>query len=97
MNAMRHINLGQITVSSSSNNDGDKLYDYLCSYALTSEVVIQIDSNSILSTSFLNSSFGKFINDYGIDLFKRNVKINTNANQFNRLKNYIVNYTLLYA
>jgi hypothetical protein len=91
------IDLQSITANTSSNYDGDVLYIFLSKNAINNQVVINIQGNFILSTSFLNSSFGRFINDYGLELFKKNIKIKTNINTFNTLKDYINIYSKLYT
>lgn len=97
MKTFSHIDLQSITASTSSNSDGNVLYAFLIKNAVNSQVVLNIHGNFILSTSFLNSSFGRYINDYGIELFKNNIKIQTNINTFSRLKDYINVYSQLYA
>ncbi|MBC7557223.1 MAG: STAS-like domain-containing protein [Chryseobacterium sp.] len=97
MNDFKNINLHSITVSTSTNSDGDKLYNYLSKGAIHNKIILNIDGHYILSTSFLNSSFGKFIDIYGLDLFKTNIKIKSNANIYNRLKHYVSLYSDLYV
>lgn len=97
MRTTNNIDLQLITSGTSSNSDGDLLYFYLINKALDSQIIIEIKDNYILSTSFLNSSFGRFISEYGFDLFKSNVKIKTNIATFNRLKNYVDIYSELYV
>lgn len=96
MTALIHVDLQSITQSTSNNFDGDILYNFLIQNAVNNQVVINIHGNFILSTSFLNSSFGRYIDDYGIDLFKMNIKIKTNVNTFGRLKDYVDVYSQLH-
>ncbi len=97
MRTYTDVDLQSITADTSSNYDGDVLYNFLIKNAVSGQVVINIHGSFILSTSFLNSSFGRYINDYGIELFKNNIKIKTNANTFSKLKDYISIYSQLYA
>ena len=96
MKASVCVDLQCVTRNTSSNFDGDILCDFLFKNAINDQVVINIHGDFILSTSFLNSSFGKFIDNYGIELFKKNIKIKTNLNTFKRLKDYVNVYSQLY-
>lgn len=93
MKTSKLINLQTITNSTSTNQDGDLLFDYLANNAVKSTVVLKIPSNSTLSSSFLNSSIGKFIDVFGLDIFKSNIQIKSTQNIFNQLKKYIGRYT----
>lgn len=97
MDVLKNIDLQVITNNTSTNSDGDLFYDFLSNNAVSNAVIIKIDGNLTLSTSFLNSSFGRFINIFGIDLFKSNIKIKSNSNTYNRLKLYVDTYSELHS
>ena len=81
-----------ITPATSTNQDGVLFFDFLKNNALNDQVVINVPGHLTLSSSFLNSSVGKFIDIFGLDKFKENVKISTNKNVFIQFKNYIESY-----
>ncbi len=83
------IDLTLITKSTSTNIDGDNFYNYLVSNAINNSVIIQIPGHLTLSSSFLNSSIGKFIDVFGMNKFKSNVKISCNQNIYSQIKKYI--------
>ena len=87
------INIENITASTSTNLDGDILFSYLSENAVIKSVVLEITGDRILSSSFLNSSFGKFIDIFGLETFRKNIRITTNRNIFNQLKKYVDSYS----
>jgi hypothetical protein len=90
------VNLIDITRSYSTNDDGLKLYHFMDKVIKSnSPVVLKIDSNTAFSSSFLNSSFGDIISNYGIDSLKNYFKIETSNQQFKKLKTYINKYLQL--
>jgi hypothetical protein len=86
------VDLNDITTSSSTNFDGDRLFAYLSDYAVNDVVTIKIMGDRIISSSFLNSSIGKYIDIFGIDKFKSNIRITTTKSIFNQLKSYVDYY-----
>jgi hypothetical protein len=92
----KRINLIDITKSYSTNDDGLKLYHFMDT-VIRSEtlVVLKIDSDTSFSSSFLNSSFGEIISNYGVDALKDCFKIETSNQQFKKLKIYINKYLQL--
>lgn len=93
MKPIKHINIQSIINSTSTNADGDILYDFLINNALKDQVILQLDGHLTLSSSFLNSSFGKYIDIFGLDNFKKNIKIKSNDHIFSQLKRYVQMYT----
>lgn len=89
---MNTIKLTQITPKTSTNQDGNLFFDFLINNAVNDTVIIEIDGHLTLSSSFLNSSVGKYIDIFGINKFKENVKISCNKNIFNQFKRYIQMY-----
>jgi len=95
---MNFLELNKIVENYSSNSEGYKLFTLLDKYAEENKiVVVSIDNTATLSSSFLNSSIGEFLDKYGYDFFKTNVKIKTSKTQFNRLSNYLEKYNNLYS
>ncbi|MCR9181461.1 MAG: STAS-like domain-containing protein [Flavobacteriaceae bacterium] len=95
---MNFLDLNKVVENYSSNAEGYKLFTLLDKYAEENQiVVISIDNTAALSSSFLNSSIGQFLDKYGFDLFKSNIKIKTSKTQFNRLLNYLDKYNNLYT
>ena len=86
-------NLVDITRSFSSNDDGLRLYIYMDKVIKSKDlVVIKIENDAPMSSSFLNSSFGEILNIHGIKALKSFFKIETSSKQFNRLNIYIQKY-----
>jgi hypothetical protein len=86
---MTKINLLDITPRTSINIEGDIFYNFLKDNAINDTVVIYIPGNLAISSSFLNSSIGKFIDIFGMDKFRSNVKISSNKNIFVQIKKYV--------
>lgn len=86
------INITSITTNTSTNQDGDLFYDFLKNNAVQNQVVISIPGHLNLSSSFLNSSIGKFIDVFGFDKFRSNIKISCNQNIFSQIKKYVDYY-----
>ncbi len=94
---MKTIVLKSLITDSSSPNQGIILFESLQNAYLNKEVVfLHIDSDISMSLSFLNSSIGRFLDEYGLDNFKTTVKFKGSKNQFTRLLEYITKYSRLY-
>lgn len=90
---MEIINLRTEFGNTSSNAQGVMLYTFLEKvHASNSKVVLVIDAEQTISSSFLNSSIGSFIDNYGYSAFKGMVRLKTTKNQYNRLSKYFVAY-----
>ncbi len=90
--------LKNLVENSSSNEQGMVLFDYLKNkYLENKPLILQVDSGLSLSSSFLNSSIGLFLEEYGLDNFKKIVKFKGSENQFIRISNYIKKYSNIYA
>ncbi|MCR9226638.1 MAG: hypothetical protein NXH90_04345 [Flavobacteriaceae bacterium] len=85
--------LNSITSNTSTNIDGDSLYLFLKDNAVENKIILRITGNPILSSSFLNSSIGKFIDVFGLDVFRNNVSVSTSKNVYIQFKKYIDYYT----
>ena len=73
---MKQINLVDIVDGTSTNIEGVKLYCALNKHLKSNEaVILSLKACTPLSSSFLNSSIGNLIEDYGFDYVIDNVKI----------------------
>jgi L-2-hydroxyglutarate oxidase LhgO len=90
------INIRSLVPETSSNLSGTILFKEL-HRALNngSIVILEVDNDLALSSSFLNSSIGEILDKYGLSTFKRNVKFKGNKNQFERIATYISYYEKL--
>lgn len=84
------IRLKDFVQSSGSNPEGSKVFNALNdAYLKTGSVLLKVDSDMPLNSSFLNSSIGFFIEKYGIDGFRKTVKFQGSKTQYERLTSYI--------
>lgn len=87
------IRLKDFVENSSSNTEGIKLFHaFKDAFNNTKQVLLSVDNDIPMSSSFLNSSVGMFIEDFGIQNFKNTVKFKGSKSQFERLSNYISRY-----
>lgn len=94
---MKNLILNDLVNNSSSVEEGIVLFNKLKKAYLDKTIVLlEVDSNLSLSSSFLNASVGAFLDDYGLDNFKRTVKFKGSKTQFHRLSRYIESYKELY-
>jgi hypothetical protein len=90
---MKSLILKDLVSDSSSNSEGTKLFKELRkAFENRENILLHVDSELTLSSSFLNTSFGVFLDKYGFENFKRTVKIKGSQNQFARLASYIERY-----
>lgn len=95
---MKTLILKNIVKNSSSNEQGMILFDSLQdAYLSKDSLILYVDSNLSMSSSFLNSSIGLFLDKYGLNSFKQTVKFKGSKNQFLRLSDYINKYSSLYS
>lgn len=95
--SMMTIDLNKEVVNTGSNEQGDILYNHLVEALNKKESVkIIIDNGMSLSSSFLNSSFGRYLETHGFETFRQNIRFVTTKNQFSRIKKYISLYKELY-
>lgn len=88
---MKVITLNNVLSDTGSNAQGNVLFNLMKQYH-NEVVVLEIAGDLSLSSSFLNSSLGQFIDCFGLQTFKSNVKIRTNKNQFARVSKYVNDY-----
>ncbi|CAM1361970.1 conserved protein of unknown function [Tenacibaculum soleae] len=94
---MKTLILKDLVQDSSSNNQGAVLFNYLNDAFINEEsLVLEVDSDLSMSSSFLNTSIGCFLDKYGINSFKKTVKFKGSKNQFSRLSHYIKSYSEIY-
>ena len=95
---MKLITLNHIVDNCSSNVEGVKFFNALDSAIKDdNKVIIVVDNDSSLSSSFLNTSIGMFVEKYGIEFFKKNIKFQGSKNQFSRISNYLNKFSSVYC
>lgn len=87
--------LKNLVADTSSNRSGLILFNAIENTDKNDIVILEIDNRMSLSSSFLNSSIGSYIEKYGLKEFKRKVKFKGNKNQFARISNYIEKFSML--
>jgi hypothetical protein len=90
------ITLNKLVEESSSNSSGLVLFNEIERVDFGASIILEIDSDMPLSSSFLNSSIGEYLDKYGMENFKRRIKFKGNRNQFKRISDYISQYTRLH-
>lgn len=94
---MKTVVLKDLVKNSSSNEEGTILFKELEKACVADDtLLLLVDADQSLSSSFLNTSFGTFLDNYGLSKFKKTVKIKGSKNQFLRLTDYISKYNSLY-
>lgn len=89
--------LRNLVTDTTSNIQGIILFNSLKEAFLNEEqLILEVDSNMPISSSFLNSSVGEFLDNYGINNFKKTIKFKGTKSQFQQLSNYISKYNQLY-
>lgn len=95
---MQSLILKNIVEDSSSNLSGALLFGALKeAWSKKERVLLHVDSDMTLSSSFLNSSIGQFLDQYGLDTFKEVVQFKGSKNQFQRIASYISSYSKVYS
>lgn len=94
---MKTLILKDIVKNSSSSEQGIILFNSLQdAYLSENSLILYVDSDLSMSSSFLNASFGLFLDKFGLNNFKKTVKFKGSKNQFLRLSDYIIKYSSLY-
>lgn len=94
---MNEIAINNIVSGTSTNLEGTKLHLILKKYINNNEnVVLNVSNETPLSSSFLNSSIGVLLDEYGLNKFKSHIKFKSNKAQFNRILDYIQKYVRVY-
>lgn len=91
---MATIILNQIVQNASSNSEGERLFKELeCVFKQGGKIELVVDNEATLSSSFLNSSIGLFLETYGLTVFKENFVFKGSENQYKRLAGYIQKFS----
>lgn len=94
---MKTLILRDVVKNSSPGSEGITLFNHLKdAYCNNYVILLEVDSDLSLSSSFLNSSIATFLDNYGYDSFKRTMKFKGSKTQFERLNKYIQEYKDLY-
>ena len=85
------IRLSDIVTETYSNSAGYRLYNELRNYvSLNSPVELSFLGSTPPSSSFLNSSFGTMIEEFGLEKFKALIKpVDLSSSQASMLRHYI--------
>lgn len=94
---MKILILRDIVDNSSSVEEGMILFNRLKDAFVDNQtIILQVDSDLSLSSSFLNSSVGEFLDAYGFSNFRKTIKFKGSKTQFQRFSKYIQEYRDLY-
>ena len=94
---MKTLHLKTLVPNLSSNDAGLQLFLIIDkSFVNNEKVILQIDSDISMSSSFLNSSIGAFLEKYGLEKFKTHFKFKGSRTQYERFVNYINTYAETY-
>ena len=97
MKTQTKILLSSIVSNTETNSEGVKLFCVITKAIKNEEsIILEIDSNMTLSSSFLNSSLGEVIDNYNLDVLKTYLKIQTTKTQFERINSYLNKYNDAY-
>lgn len=90
--------LSHIVNNSGSNLEGLKLFEALeNAIRYDDDVILVVDNDASLSSSFLNSSIGLFLEKYGMDFFKGKIRFKGSKNQFKRISKYLEKFSSVYS
>lgn len=94
---MKTVVLKNILENTSSNSEGLKLYNVLMNCVKENEkLILAVDNDLTLSSSFLNSSIGAFLESEGLSKFKKIFKFRGSKSQYKRITEYISQYSELF-
>ncbi len=93
---MNTIVLKNLVSNTSSNSQGFVLFNELKKYK-QDVVILEISNDLTLSSSFLNSSIGEYLDTFGLTEFKQNIKFKGSRNQYLRISKYLEDYSRLYC
>ena len=95
---METLILKNIVTDTGSNQQGEQVFSFLKdAYLNNKPLILEVDSDLTLSSSFLNSSIGLFLEQFGLVNFKKTIQFKGNKNQFDRLVSYINKYKEVYS
>ncbi len=83
--------ISQFVVDTCTNANGEVLYNILKPYFERKELVsVSFTSLSPMLSSFFNSSFGELIENYGLNVFKKTIRlIDIPKNQVDLIRSYL--------
>lgn len=97
MNTLNNIQLKSIVLNTDTNVEGIKLYCIIVSSLKQGNpFVLEIEDDMPLTSSFLNSSLGNIIDEYGYSVLKSHLKLKCNKNQLDRVRKYLFKYNEIY-
>ncbi|WP_396151273.1 STAS-like domain-containing protein [Flavobacterium sp.] len=97
MDSTTNILVKDIVNNTEMNIEGVKLYCVLeKNLKQYNNIILNIDNDMVLSSSFLNSSLGNILDNYGLDRLKNSLKFKCNKNQFERISTYLHKYNEIY-
>ena len=98
MKTQTRISLTSIVSNTETNTEGIRLFCVISKAIKNDEsLILEIDSNTALSSSFLNSSLGEIIDTYSIDILKSVLRIESSRTQFDRINSYLIKYNDIYS
>lgn len=97
MKTQTRISLASIVSNTETNTEGIKLFCVISKAIKNDEsIILEIDSNMALSSSFLNSALGEVIDNYSLNILKSSLKIVSSKTQFERINSYLTKYDNIY-
>ncbi|MDI5894139.1 STAS-like domain-containing protein [Flavobacterium algoritolerans] len=97
MNNTTQISVKNIVSNTETNVEGIKLYCVLDKSLKEKHIItLEIENDMQLTSSFLNSSLGNIIDNYGFNILKSNLKLKCSKAQYNRLSSYLYKYNDIY-
>lgn len=94
---MKTVILRDIVSDTSSVNQGLILFEiFKQTYLSDEKLVLDVDNDLSMSSSFLNASVGAFLDEYGLSSFKNMLKFKGSKTQFLRFSKYLESYNELY-
>ena len=97
MKTQTKILLSSIVSNTDTNTEGIKLFCVISKAIKDNDLlIIEIDSNMSLTSSFLNSALGEIIDNYSLDILKSSLKIVSSKTQFDRINSYLTKYNNIY-
>lgn len=93
----KNISLKSIVLNTDTNVEGIKLYCVIEKSLKQNNIfILEIEDDMPLTSSFLNSSLGNVIDNYGYSLLKNHLKLKCNKNQYDRVIKYLFKYNEIY-
>lgn len=98
MKTSNQILIKNIVTNTETNVEGVKLYCVVDKFLKEDlNIILEIENDMVLSSSFLNSSLGSILDKYGLDKLKNSLKLKCNKSQFERISTYLYKYNHIYC